>query len=456
MDFDFLFRVEERFNVGRARANGVAVWPLIRLDCHFQHINKTVGEAGSAGLLEKIAGTLRNLFYGITNWIGGYDYVVYTNTTEYRLMDGFLANKLTVGLDELLDEDRILYLEEPTPRHFRAGKRHLHVVSATPIRLLAYLLKNTIYLRVKGEGWSVFEEVNKAYDLNINYGDLIRWRLACIKAQEILLKIIKPRLVFTTNYGVYHAKAAHNHGIKVVEFQHGLISKSHPAFQSRLKLDETFYPDHLLVFGENDGKLLEDSKIYGGKNIHVIGSRIIEYMHENREEDEELKSLSRDYELTVAVTLQWTVQEELTEFIREAAVLDGEILYLMIPRNRDDVDSMEGFPDNMHYWTKTGFYEAVAAADYHTSVYSTCSLEAPSLGVQNILADIDGQAEKHLGERLKDPDVTAYAKTPGEYVKTLREFQKLDGKKAGEKNKKNIKPGYQYNLERFLRETKTV
>ena len=188
----------------------------------------------------------------------------------------------------------------------------------------------------------------------------------------------------------------------------------------------------------------------------MIGSRIIEYMHENREEDEELKSLSRDYELTVAVTLQWTVQEELTEFIREAAVLDGEILYLMIPRNRDDVDSMEGFPDNMHYWTKTGFYEAVAAADYHTSVYSTCSLEAPSLGVQNILADIDGQAEKHLGERLKDPDVTAYAKTPGEYVKTLREFQKLDGKKAGEKNKKNIKPGYQYNLERFLRETKTV
>ena len=158
------------------------------------------------------------------------------------------------------------------------------------------------------------------------------------------------------------------------------------------------------------------------------------------------------YKRVIGVTLQWTFERRLISFICEAAKLDSSIIYMLIPRQLEEkVYSNMGFPQNIVVITDKNFYELMAYCDFHSTVNSTCALEAPSLGVQNILVDVDGSARIYYEKVLSDERVTRFTDTPEEYVDIVKNFSRLDRNIVRELHKDFFAHNYQENIRSFVK-----
>jgi hypothetical protein len=89
--------------------------------------------------------------------------------------------------------------------------------------------------------------------------------------------------------------------------------------------------------------------------------------------------------------------------------------------------------------------------DFHSTVNSTCALEAPSLGVQNILVDIDGLARLYYEKVLSDDRVTRFANTPEEYVDIVKSFTRLDRSVVCQLHEDFFATNYQENIHNFVK-----
>ena len=57
--------------------------------------------------------------------------------------------------------------------------------------------------------------------------------------------------------------------------------------------------------------------------------------------------------------------------------------------------------------------------DARATVYSTCALDAPALGVPNILINIDGLAKKYYVDILTNSDITRFVDTEEDFLTTV-------------------------------------
>ena len=87
--------------------------------------------------------------------------------------------------------------------------------------------------------------------------------------------------------------------------------------------------------------------------------------------------------------------------------------------------------------------------DFHSTVYSTCALEAPSFGAQNIMININNLSRKIFEASLIDR-ITKYADTPEEYLSLIRSMDKLDRETVYYLNEDIIMPNYRNNLKDAL------
>ena len=68
-------------------------------------------------------------------------------------------------------------------------------------------------------------------------------------------------------------------------------------------------------------------------------------------------------------------------------------------------------------------YQTIKQADFHATVYSTCAIEAPALGVPNLLINIEEIAKKHYSDLLTNLDVTQFIETEREFVDRILNWQ---------------------------------
>jgi hypothetical protein len=163
-----------------------------------------------------------------------------------------------------------------------------------------------------------------------------------------------------------------------------------------------------------------------------------------------LQNIINKYSISVGITLQNTVENQTIDFVRETAILDSSILFILIPRKPVTIDySKLDIPDNVLVIADRDFYELMMYVDYHSTVYSTCALEAPSFGVQNIMINIKNLSRKYFETSLIDR-ITKYADTPEEYLNLIRSMDKLDKETVYYLNEDIIMPNYRKNLKDAL------
>ena len=218
-----------------------------------------------------------------------------------------------------------------------------------------------------------------------------------------------------------------------------------------LDLGNIYFPDYLLVYGQRDLEPFRVSNFIDYKNVYPIGNYYIDYINENINLDAKLKNPLGKYRFVVGVTLQLINEDSTIQFVKQAALLDLSICHLLIPRPPIRRDYSEiNLPSNVLVITDKQFYELMHYVDFHSTVYSTCALEAPSLGVQNIMINIMNLSKTYFENILTDEKITRYSDTPEEYVNLINNFHKLDRKEIYLRNKDNIAPNYKENIRKFI------
>jgi hypothetical protein len=458
---NILKEIELKYPVDSVLVDGEQVWPYLRVAYDFQYVNQISSQKGekplgpSLSFLAKLK-RLLNIPYGMRNWSGKYDYIAISTADTRKFISGKYFNRLLDRVIDKLDRDKVLYIEIPAPSlHPIASVYTNKVVNYDLLELLAIIAQVFRLRGYKIEHESVLTSINKEYDLDVDYMKVIRRFHARRMVFKWLFRRKKPKAVLLTcYYGLLQSaiKAAKDLGIKVIEFQHGSIGSEHPEYNVYAELDKDSFPDYLAVFGKKELETFRDSRFIGPEHVYPVGSFYIEFVKANHVPNDSLVQRLKSYRVSIGITLAVTADSRVIEFICQSAVLDRDIYYLLIPRHPEEEHySSLKLPDNVMIVRDENFYEIMMLVDFHATVYSTCAQEAPSLGVQNILINIDGLSRRFYGDILNDSRVTRFADTPQEFVTIANSFEKLDRDTVAKLNDDLIAVDYERNIQELLR-----
>jgi hypothetical protein len=453
--------IETNYPVDTIVVNGEQVWPYMRMAYYFWHVHKVASEWGAQFPFPPFATRLmqmvKNSLYGFKSWFGKYDYIALSDTSERKNINGRYFNKLLDPIIDALGQDKVLYIENPAPSLYPARKVHTkNIVCLDFLTLLALILMvPKMFIRTKDmiQNRAILETIQKEYGSGLNYVKETKFFNARRRGFSLLFGRIKPGALLLSGYYSYipAVKAAKDLGIKVIEFQHGAIGKEHSAYNVHIRIDKSYFPDYLLVFGRGDIKTFDNSRFIEPENVYPVGSFYIEHVRKNHKLDASLLERIRNYRLSVGITLDWMTEKQAIEFICQAANLDKATFYILIPRvPQEQHYTTLNLPDNVMVIKDKNFYEVAMYVDFHATVISSCALEAPSLGVQNIFINIDNLSKQYYGDILKDKRLTRYADTPKEFVEIINTFEKLDRDIICRLNEDIIATGYEENLHKFI------
>lgn len=450
---EFIHEVERKYKVNDVLVNGVKIWPALRY-IYWRQYRRTELIKDQISITKKAFQKKRYIYHDFLRLLRKYDYIVFSNTTNRKKIDGNLQERFVGPIIKRIGYNRTLFVESTSGKDFDykrlCGQR---IISADLFNILEKRYKKIFTKNLKVQNYDILEDINKSYNLNINYLEYIKRFWVGYKIKRLFFRIYRPKAIFVVCYYSYSdvIKAAKDLGIKVIEVQHGAIGKVHPSYNINIELDRSFFPDFLLAFGENDVEILKNSKFVGPCNIIPVGSFYLEYMKKRNIKINGLDNLPPKYKRKVGVTTQSTLEKQLIDFLLRAANLDRDILYVFISRDKKKgYNSIFSFPENIVIIDDFNFYEIIKYMDFHATVCSTCALEAPSLGVQNILIDINGFAKKYYADILTDNEITRYVSTPEEFVYTIKNFRKLDKDYISKTNEHIFKMSYNENIQRFI------
>jgi len=457
--FNVLKDIETKYPVSEILVNGRQAWPYLRIHYYSQYARQVARLLGEreAYDLSPFSNKLRALktsLRGLPRWFRRYDYIALSSASYRRPVNGRHCDRF---LDPIIDElggRNALLIETPTPIHFPAEHTHTtNVVSSIPLNLVAWLLGKPLRSRVRIGNFALLKAIQRDYGLQVDDRAIAARFAAQYIVFKFVFRMMRPKvLLLTCYYGGREAavRAAKDVGVTVVEVQHGVIGKEHPAYNLRTDIDRSCFPDDLLIFGDSERDTFKNGRFLDPANIHPVGSFYIEYMKSTFKSNPAMVARLAGYRRTVGVTLQLAAEKRLADFIRQAALLDATIGYVLIPRVADDYLSSMTFPDNVIIISNHNFYELMMYVDFHATLYSTCALEAPSLGVQNILIDTDNMARTYYGGVLTDRMVTRYVNTPAEFVETAHFFERMDRRTVCSLNAAIFAVNYKDNVKDYV------
>ena len=101
-------------------------------------------------------------------------------------------------------------------------------------------------------------------------------------------------------------------------------------------------------------------------------------------------------------------------------------------------------------------YQIIKKSDFHTTVYSTCALEAPALGIPNILINIKGMAKNNYLETLTNSENTRFVDNEEQFLNTLLTWKPKNKKEIMDGHNNFYEQNHKKNLKKALRLIKMI
>jgi len=438
-----LYELEEKY---KDTLESIEEWVYLRIALGHQlknnDKNQISKQTSKFNKLLKNIKILKNIFYGFRNWFRKYDYICFSDSAERRLINGIYKDKI---MDDVIDRlNNVLLVELPNSQHYKNIYTKFKV-SQSLLNMVIFIYKKiSSHNEVKNKD---IDNILIKEDIDFVYKNIIVNTQFEIKIYKMLFSMYKPKVIFINcaycRCGV--VKAARNAGIDVIELQHGVITKAHYGYISSIKLNNSYLPTKLLSFGFNE---------YTMKNLLIkkvipIGSYYLNYLENNFIIDRELLSKISSYKYIVGVSLQdadWEFDGMLS-FIKNVALKDKNILYIIIPRKRRD--GIKLF-DNIMLYDKLDCYNLILHCNIHVTLYSSCVLEAPTLGIPNIMIDINKFATKYYNDIL-DKYHTKIVDSEDSFIIAIPEMADLDKNTIKLKNDKVFVTDYERRINNFIK-----
>ena len=429
---------------------GQKVWPYLRIYIAAKLIHDKDSQVINSTVLKSF---FRSFFYGFFRLFKSYDYFYFTSNDQRKKTGDFYTDKGIDTIATLLKNG--LVFESPTLNHFNKNKIPTeNVVSKFILHFLVLIYTKLFVRKYKLDNQLVLNTILSKYQISLNYREIIIRNWSQYNVMKFLLRFYKPKAVFIVCYytNMGYIKALKEKNIKVIEVQHGVINKSHEAYNVFKEIDNSFYPDFLLSFGSVEKEIFQDNNFFvKPENVYTVGHFYLDYVVNNYQPNKRLEDITKDFKKTIAITSQnHLVEVKLIDFIIKSANLDQDILFLFIPRTVGKTEGQYGFPNNVIIVDWLNCYEIMAQSDFHSTVFSSCAIESPSIGVQNIMINIDNLSVTHFGEVLFDDKITRYVNKPEEYIDTIYSFEKLNKKEIINSNGYIIMPNYSQNISETL------
>ena len=374
-----------------------------------------------------------------------YDYIYFTSFDDYRVVDGKNVNRLIHEFSLNIKDAKILEIQSTLSLNKDSELSNINYISNTFIIIFRLILSRFITIEP-------IDSIAKEFDKNgvyLNVNGTVKEYIAYKVLYKLLFKIIKPKMVVTTCYShMLATKSANDLGIDTLEFQHGKISE-HYAYTIKERIDSSFYPKYIALFGEEDRTYLNSSKYIKDKeNIFLVGSMLVSYY--SNKTNNKILSLREQYSKIIAITLQWTVLDEVIEYIKRESKLNKEYCFILIPRKKEELNSYTFDTNNIKIFLDLTCYEIVANSDYHLTVSSTCAHEAPSLGIKNIFYNIRNLSNISFGQYIKSNSFNLLLK-PNQHISEIIDLD-LDESKESimNKNRDLIYPNYVDNINKMV------
>lgn len=187
--------------------------------------------------------------------------------------------------------------------------------------------------------------------------------------------------------------AAKKNGIKVIEFQHGIISKNHLAYMYPKVASKTLFPDYIFTFGNYfSDQIKKYSQIFKPANVKAVGFPFLEdEIKKLKQKNDAITDYIKEHN-TIVVMSQLTVRKELKNFVNQLGTILPDkyrIIYKTHPIEKDIDTFYASFKhsDKIKLISDSQYssLELINLADWHFTVHSTTVFEALALGVKTML-----------------------------------------------------------------------
>lgn len=447
---DRLKEIEKKTDVDSIKYKGLSVWPVLRYYFCVTGTANKIPKESKKGIFVHL---IRTTFFGFKNYFKKHDYLLITSSSNRIL----IKNKYT---DKFIDEiagnlSNSWILEQPIKGRFMKSNLPSNTISSKyPLAILTWLISRCI-IRFKVENEKAIKEVLKELDITVDYKILCKTYYAQYRVMLFLAKWHKFKAVYIvvhyTNMG--YIKALRELEIPVIEVQHGLISRNHCAYNIYTPTDLKCYPNYLLTFGKKELSTFQNDNLFiSREKVIAVGHLYIDHIASNYEGDKKLKKIQKNFRKTIAVSSQnHPTEPKLIEFIKTVAELDESILFVFVPRTYSKNTDDYNFPKNIILTEWLDVYQVIWHSDIHSTVFSTCALEAPSIGVKNVLINIENMSKHIFDDILNDKTVTRYSADPLDYLHMVNSTVPEPKNDIIEKNKEIIVPGYKKNIKSTLK-----
>ncbi|KLO22765.1 CDP-glycerol glycerophosphotransferase family protein [Marinitoga sp. 1155] len=319
----------------------------------------------------------------------------------------------------LIYPEKTIFLEEAFRMKFYKNKYFKNTYLFDSLKLKPYLYSKFNFLKTRDNNIKYFiNSLKKIKLFDENYYNnleklLNRTSIRVYYLEKLFgkfLRKIKPKILFlnTASYGgtnVILIKVAKEMGIKTAEFQHGVITKSHIAYNYgeevfKNKEYQKYLPDYLLTYGDfwNENMRIPVKKI-------TIGNPHFWYNYDKINNFKE--EINKKRILIVSQGALTNIYVKIAKELSKKISNDYEIIFKLHPGEvafEERYKDLENY-DNIIIKKDGDIYELINISDYIVSIYSTTIFEAASLNKPVYVYKhpmSDAYIPEDIGERVRD------------------------------------------------------
>ncbi|WP_077597050.1 hypothetical protein [Oceanobacillus kimchii] len=287
-------------------------------------------------------------------------------------------------------------------------------------------IKNDNRFKLQKLQKAIFEKFNVEIDVISIVRQRIRRYIAQYNIFYRLINKFKPNYLYIVASYEKEAiiSAAQDLNVKVIEFQHGVITDHHIGYSySKPEKFIPYFPNKILTFGDYWAK---NSKFPEQTEIEVYG---YPYLNEQLKKYKDVKKNKRQ----VIVLSQGTIGIQLSQFIAQLVEMLPEynFIYKLHPgeysRWREEYPWLTKLSGSKNFElidnSEINLYQLLAESEFQIGVYSTAIYEGLTLGCKTILLELSG-IEHMLS--LIEKDIVKLVNTTDEVSELLENFSSMD------------------------------
>lgn len=389
--------LEAQHDLLQYEVDGWCVWPLLRFRVAMD-LNPLITGQRSMGYAQRLELALQDLV-GLLK-LRRARYVVKTYPSGLVEREG--ARYKDVWFDDLLRSIGSFCKIETINSPIFLPRRKAALIKASLTSTLFELTAGLLallgsYLHISGTARRLSACLQSEFGLSHFTPRWVESRLRYFHWMRILygwlLGRLRPEYVLTADFGEYAlAAAAKGRGITVVELQHGLADRSHPAYswteyavpyKARMPI-----PDRLFVFGEHWRSELDACGFWGDSICATGNARLDHYRQQQAAVDTE--------SCTIVLTSQGIDVGAIIAFVKDFLELATEKLsfhlYIKLhpvyEPSKERYEQVFGDDARVSILLSTenpSTFELLRVARFHLSISSTCHYDALGLGAFTVI-----------------------------------------------------------------------